>query len=73
MISCQLDAWLPIFGVSVFAVSAVWAQSGAASATRDLSGFSPDQLADRPICDDHDEACWQRNRRIHVVPLAQAQ
>jgi hypothetical protein len=21
---------------------------------------------------DHDEACWQRNRRVHIVALAQA-
>jgi peptidoglycan-associated lipoprotein len=27
---------------------------------------------DRPVCEDHDEACWQRNRRIHIVALAQA-
>ncbi len=22
---------------------------------------------DKPICDEHDEACWQKNRRIHIV------
>jgi peptidoglycan-associated lipoprotein len=22
---------------------------------------------DKPVCDEHDEACWQRNRRIHFV------
>jgi peptidoglycan-associated lipoprotein len=22
---------------------------------------------DKPVCDDHDEACWQKNRRIHIV------
>lgn len=22
---------------------------------------------DKPICDQHDEACWQKNRRIHIV------
>jgi len=22
---------------------------------------------DKPVCEDHDEACWQRNRRIHIV------
>jgi peptidoglycan-associated lipoprotein len=22
---------------------------------------------DRPICTDHDEACWQRNRRAHIT------
>jgi peptidoglycan-associated lipoprotein len=27
----------------------------------------------RPVCDEHDEACWQKNRRIHIVALAQAQ
>jgi len=24
----------------------------------------------RPVCDQHDEACWQKNRRIHIVALA---
>jgi peptidoglycan-associated lipoprotein len=28
---------------------------------------------ERPICQEHDEACWQRNRRIHIVATAQAQ
>jgi peptidoglycan-associated lipoprotein len=22
---------------------------------------------DKPICEEHDEACWQKNRRIHIV------
>ncbi|SPE24024.1 OmpA/MotB domain protein [Candidatus Sulfopaludibacter sp. SbA3] len=22
---------------------------------------------DKPICEDHDEACWQKNRRIHII------
>lgn len=22
---------------------------------------------DKPICDQHDEACWQKNRRIHIT------
>jgi len=22
---------------------------------------------DKPVCDEHDEACWQKNRRIHIV------
>ena len=22
---------------------------------------------DRPICSDHDEACWQKNRRAHIT------
>ena len=26
---------------------------------------------DRPVCQDHDENCWQRNRRIHIVAMAQ--
>jgi peptidoglycan-associated lipoprotein len=36
-------------------------------------GISPNQLAvvsygkDKPICEEHDEACWQKNRRIHIV------
>jgi peptidoglycan-associated lipoprotein len=28
---------------------------------------------ERPVCQDHDEDCWQRNRRIHIVATAQAQ
>lgn len=28
---------------------------------------------ERPICQEHDEACWQRNRRIHIVAMARAQ
>lgn len=27
---------------------------------------------EEPVCEDHDEACWQRNRRVHIVALAQA-
>ncbi len=40
-------------------------------------GISDSQLAvisygkDKPVCEDHDEACWQRNRRIHIVASAQ--
>lgn len=36
-------------------------------------GISTTQLAvvsygkDKPVCDEHDEACWQKNRRIHIV------
>lgn len=22
---------------------------------------------DKPVCEDHDEACWQRNRRAHLT------
>ena len=25
---------------------------------------------DKPVCEDHDEACWQKNRRIHIVASA---
>ena len=24
---------------------------------------------DRPVCQEHDEACWQKNRRIHIVAM----
>jgi peptidoglycan-associated lipoprotein len=24
----------------------------------------------RPVCSDHDEVCWQRNRRIHILAMA---
>jgi peptidoglycan-associated lipoprotein len=26
---------------------------------------------DKPACDEHDETCWQKNRRIHIVAAAQ--
>ena len=22
---------------------------------------------EKPVCDEHDEACWQKNRRVHIV------
>jgi len=25
---------------------------------------------DKPVCEEHNEACWQRNRRIHIVASA---
>jgi peptidoglycan-associated lipoprotein len=25
---------------------------------------------DHPVCEEHDEACWQKNRRIHIVAMA---
>ena len=28
---------------------------------------------EKPVCQEHDEACWQRNRRIHIVATAQLQ
>lgn len=39
-------------------------------------GIPDSQLAvvsygkDKPVCEEHDEACWQRNRRIHIVASA---
>jgi len=27
---------------------------------------------ERPACQEHDEACWQKNRRIHIVAQAEA-
>jgi peptidoglycan-associated lipoprotein len=27
---------------------------------------------ERPVCTQHNEACWQRNRRIHIIAMAQA-
>jgi peptidoglycan-associated lipoprotein len=36
-------------------------------------GLPGDQLAtisygkDKPVCTDHDEACWQKNRRTHIT------
>jgi peptidoglycan-associated lipoprotein len=28
---------------------------------------------EKPICTDHDEACWQKNRRIHIMAQAEPQ
>jgi len=39
-------------------------------------GIPSDQLSvisygkDKPVCDEHDETCWQKNRRIHIVAEA---
>jgi len=39
-------------------------------------GIPAQQLAvvsfgkEHPVCEEHDEACWQRNRRIHIVAMA---
>ena len=36
-------------------------------------GIPSDQLSpvsygkERPVCQDHNEACWQKNRRIHII------
>jgi len=24
----------------------------------------------KPVCTEHDEACWQKNRRIHILAMA---
>jgi peptidoglycan-associated lipoprotein len=38
-------------------------------------GIPGDQLSiisygkERPVCQEHDEVCWQRNRRIHIVAM----
>jgi peptidoglycan-associated lipoprotein len=40
-------------------------------------GIPPDQLSlisygkERPVCTEHSEACWQENRRIHIVAMVQ--
>jgi peptidoglycan-associated lipoprotein len=44
------------------------AQVGIPAAQLNLVSYGKD----RPVCEDHDEACWQRNRRIHIVALAEA-
>jgi len=28
---------------------------------------------EKPVCDEHDEGCWQKNRRVHIVAMAQSQ
>ncbi len=39
-------------------------------------GIPSDQLGvvsfgkEKPACSDHEEACWQKNRRIHIVAMA---
>jgi peptidoglycan-associated lipoprotein len=25
---------------------------------------------EKPVCDEHDETCWQKNRRVHIVAAA---
>jgi peptidoglycan-associated lipoprotein len=44
-------------------------QVGILSAQLNLISYGKE----RPVCEEHDEACWQRNRRIHIVATAQAQ
>jgi peptidoglycan-associated lipoprotein len=43
-------------------------QVGIPSAQLDVISFGKE----KPVCEDHDEACWQRNRRIHIVAMAQS-
>ncbi len=39
-------------------------------------GVSPNQLStvsfgkEKQVCDEHDEACWSKNRRVHIVAMA---
>jgi peptidoglycan-associated lipoprotein len=39
-------------------------------------GVSSDQLStvsfgkEKQVCDEHDEGCWQKNRRVHIVAIA---
>jgi peptidoglycan-associated lipoprotein len=39
-------------------------------------GIPGDQLRtisygkEKPVCNEHDESCWQKNRRIHIVAMA---
>ena len=42
-------------------------QVGIPSAQLNLISYGKE----RPVCEEHDEACWQRNRRIHIVAMAQ--
>jgi len=28
---------------------------------------------EKPVCEEHDEACWQKNRRIHIVAMSRPQ
>jgi peptidoglycan-associated lipoprotein len=49
------------------------ARAKAAKAYLVNSGVSGSQLdtvsygKENPVCTDHDEACWQKNRRVHIV------
>jgi peptidoglycan-associated lipoprotein len=42
-------------------------------------GVSPSQLTtvsfgkEKQVCDEHDEACWSKNRRVHIVAMAMNQ
>jgi peptidoglycan-associated lipoprotein len=53
------------------------ARAEAAKAYLVQVGIPSDQLGlvsygkEKPVCDQHDESCWQKNRRIHIVAMAQ--
>jgi peptidoglycan-associated lipoprotein len=44
-------------------------QVGIPSAQLDVISYGKEH----PVCQEHDEACWQRNRRVHIIAMAQAQ
>jgi peptidoglycan-associated lipoprotein len=44
------------------------AQVGIPSAQLNVISYGKD----RPVCEDHNENCWQKNRRIHILAMAQA-
>ena len=44
-------------------------QVGIPSTQLDVTSFGKE----RPVCQDHNEGCWQKNRRIHIVAEAKAQ
>jgi peptidoglycan-associated lipoprotein len=51
-------------------------RAGAAKAYLVQVGIPDGQLGtvsygkEKPVCDEHDEACWQKNRRVHIVAAA---
>ena len=51
-------------------------RGNAVSSALVAAGASPDQLnvvsygEERPVCKEHNEACWQKNRRVEIVYTA---
>jgi peptidoglycan-associated lipoprotein len=41
-------------------------QAGIPSVQLDVTSYGNE----RPVCTDHTEACWQRNRRVHFVAMS---
>jgi peptidoglycan-associated lipoprotein len=41
-------------------------QAGIPSAQLNVISYGKE----RPVCQDHDESCWQKNRRTHIVAMA---